>query len=354
VNAPFTQLGETIALADLRDRHEVARIEGFVREHRGTLFQRPVWLLAAERGAGQRARGLIAEKGGQLVGWLPLSEVHSPLFGRALVSSGFGVGGGVLAAREGTAHALARAAAELAVRLSCAEVELRGGPAPADWTVTEDSHANFSAPLAETDEAQLLSVPRRQRAEIRKGLARDFVLTVGNGSEDLAIHHAIYAESVRNLGTPVFPRSLFGAMLDAFGEDADILTLRLDGQPIASVLNFYHDGAVMPYWGGGLWAARAARANERIHFEVMRHARARGCTRFDFGRSKTGSGAYSYKKNWGFTPEPFAYSRWTAPGQTPRDINPNSEAYSARVALWKRMPLPVANRLGPVIARGLA
>ena len=158
---------------------------------------------------------------------------------------------------------------------------------------------------------------------------------------------------MRNLGTPVFPRSLFDAVLDAFGDDADILTVRHEGTPVASVLSLYHGGAVMPYWGGGTFAARHLRANEVMYFHLMLHSARRGATRFDFGRSKTGSGAYNYKKNWGFEPQPLAYSRWTAPGATPRDVDPTNDAYARKIELWKRLPLPIANRLGPLIAKGL-
>src|SRR5690606_27822734 len=109
-------------------------------------------------------------------------------------------------------------------------------------------------------------------------------------SDDRAAHFACYAESVRNLGTPVFPRSLFDAVLDTL--DSDILTIRHQGRPVASVLSLYHGGAVLPFWGGGTRAARALRANDRMYFELMLHARRRGCASFDFGRSKTDSGAY--------------------------------------------------------------
>lgn len=352
MNAPFAPFVETIALADLRDPGEVSRIEGFVAEMGGTPFHRPAWLQAIETGTGQRATGLVAEKCGALTGWLPLTEVHSPLFPRALVSSGFAVGGGALADDPDTARALCEAAAELASRRSCASVEVRGGDAPASWQVRTDSHANFAAPLVADDEAQLLSIPRKQRAEVRKGLERDFAVAVGTAEQDRAAHHAVYAESVRNLGTPVFPRALFDAVLDRF--DAEILTLRMGGEPIASVLTIYHGGAAMPYWGGGTFAARATRANERMYYELMRHARVRGCDTFDFGRSKTGSGAYAYKKNWGFEPQPLGYATWTAEGTEARDVDPTSEAYSAKIALWKRLPLPLANAIGPHIARGLA
>jgi FemAB-related protein (PEP-CTERM system-associated) len=237
------------------------------------------------------------------------------------------------------------------VRRSCQSIELRGGPGPADWDVTTDSHLNFETPLAGDDEAQLLWIPRKQRAEVRKSLNEDLEVTVGRSEKDRAAHYAVYAESVRNLGTPVFPRALFAAALEAL--DSDIQTIWHRGKPVASVLSFYHDGAVLPYWGGGVWQARRLRANDRNYYELMLHARRRGCTRFDFGRSKNGSGPAAYKKTWGFEGVPLSYASWTAPGAEARDISPTSSKHAALIAAWKRLPLPLANSLGPHIARGL-
>ena len=354
MNAPFTLCTENVSLVDLRDPGERARIDGFVAELKGSPFHRPAWLQAVEEGTGQKAVGLVAEKCGILTGWLPLTQVHSPLFGRALVSSGFAVDGGALAETAKTARGLCRYAAEVAVRTSCSSVELRGGEFPGEWQTTSDKHCGFVADLASDDDAQLLAIPRKQRAEVRKSLDLDLTVSVGTAETDRAAHYAVYAESVRNLGTPVFPRSLFDAVLDRFGADADILTVSHAGVPVASVLSLYHGDAVMPYWGGGTFAARALRANERMYFELMLHARKRGYDRFDFGRSKVGSGPFSYKKNWGFEPQPLVYGSWTAPGVEARNIDPTSNSYSARIALWKKLPLPVANLLGPPIARGLA
>ena len=142
--------------------------------------------------------------------------------------------------------------------------------------------------------------------------------------------------------------------MDAFGDDADILNVLHEGQPLASVLSLYHRGAVMPYWGGGTHAARTMRANDVMYYALMNHARGRGCDRFDFGRSKVDTGAYHFKRNWGFTPEPLAYATWTADGQAPRDVNPLSPRYKAKIALWQKLPLGLANRIGPFIANGLA
>ncbi len=351
MNAPFPIVRECVRVVDLRQPDEAARIEAFVTEHDGSVFHRPAWLLAIEAGTGQRAHGLVAEKCGSLTGWLPLTQVHSSIFGRLLASSGFAVEGGVLCESDETALNLIAAVEEYALRLSCPTVEVRGGVAGRDWQLRQDSHCGFIASLAVDDDTQLAAIPRKQRAEVRKSLENNLEITIGKGSLERSAHYRVYAESVRNLGTPVFPKSLFDAVLDRL--DADILTVWAEGTPIASVLSLYHDGAVMPYWGGGTWDARRLRANDRMYYELMLHARSRECERFDFGRSKTGSGAYSYKKNWGFEPGPLSYAIWTAPGYAARDADPTSARHQSRIALWKKLPLGIANRVGPVIARGL-
>ena len=208
----------------------------------------------------------------------------------------------------------------------------------------------FVRDLAENDEAELLAIPRKQRAEVRRSFGNELEIVTG---DDAATHYALYAESVRNLGTPVFPRTLFAEVLNEFGEAADVLTVRHRGVSVSSVLSLYWKGGVYPYWGGGGDAARALRANDAMYFGLMRHARDRGCTRFDFGRSKAGTGAAAFKKNWGFEPEALTYFSRTADGTAPRKVNPLDPKYSLQVKLWKQLPLWVANRIGPWIAQGL-
>ena len=356
MNAPLVHDRVTVRQANLADMGDCARIDAFVMEHpESTPFHRTAWLNGVMAGTGQKAFCLVAETpAGNIEGLVPAHAVGSPLFGRALVSSGFAVGGGILEHSQSVAERLADAVWELAQNNKCPSVELRGGALPqAAWIIKGDAHANFARPLTADDEAELLAIPRKQRAEVRKGLDKGLLIEIGNGQRDLDWHYAVYAESVRNLGTPVFPKALMAEVLRAFGEDADILTVLADGKPVASVLSLYHKGVVVPYWGGGLFEARALRANDVMYYALMSHARKRGCTAFDFGRSKVGSGAFAFKKNWGFEPQPLSYAVRTADGAEPRDINPNSPKYRAKIALWQKLPLPIANLIGPWIAKGL-
>lgn len=357
MNAPFPLPRSAVRLAELSDPNEIARLEAFVARHpQGTPFHRPAWFVSVARATGNEAHALIQVKHGEIVAFLPLDAIHSPVFGRMLASTGFAVGGGLLACEGAEPEAMFMAAEELARRLSCTSIELRGGLLPQEqggWALKTESHCNFARPLAADDEAQLLDIPRKQRAEVRKALAGDLTVEVGISERDRAAHYEVFRESYRNLGTPVFPRALLDSVVDAFGEHADILTVHHQDKPVASVISVYHGGAVMPYWGGGTWDARRLRANDRMYYELMLHARRRGCTSFDFGRSKTGSGPYHFKRNWGFEPEPLTYASWTRPGTKKREVDPTSSKLSLQIAVWQRLPLPIANRLGPLIARGI-
>lgn len=347
MNAPARIDHAAVRTADLADPATSAAIDAFVHAHPdATPFHRPHWSRAVAAGTGNRAYYLVAEQAGALVGVLPLTEVRSPLFGAALVSAAFAVGGGILAHGTEAVSALTDAATMLAQTLRCPSIELRGGPLPPFWRVGEGTYASFVRDLPQDEEAIFKAIPRKQRAEVRKGLANGLDARFG---ADLAAHYRVYAESVRNLGTPVFPRGLFAAVLEEFGADADILVVSHGREPLSAVLSLYMNGIVYPYWGGGTAAARPARANELLYFELMKHAAERGCTRFDFGRSKFGTGAFAFKKNWGFEPTPLVYASW---GKA-RETNPLSPRYRLQVAAWQKLPLWAANRLGPAIARGL-
>lgn len=353
---PAITPAQTVACIPASDGGALGEIERWLAGRAdATPFHRPAWVCAVARGCGQEAVFLVARDARHAIqGLLPLNVIHSPLFGRALVSVAFAVDGGILADSADIAALLGDAAYALAERRCCPTVELRGGIGPGTgWTVRQDAYLGFARPLADSDEAELLAIPKRHRAEVRKALDARLDLSIGRDESHRAIHYALYRRSVHALGTPVFPRALFDEVMDAFGEQAEIMIASHGNQPLSSVLSLYHGERVMPYWHGAVPEARRLRSNEALYFGLMRRARERGLRVFDFGRSKVGTGPALWKKTWGFTPEPLAYHVRALPGHEARDINPLSPGYRRKVALWKRLPTALVDRIGPPIARGL-
>jgi FemAB-related protein (PEP-CTERM system-associated) len=337
----------TTTLRLLRD-DDRARWDAFVDAHPdATFFHRAGWDEAIRRGFGHRTHYTLAERDGRLVGVLPLTEIRSRVFGHALVSNAFCVQGGPLALDAAAETALIDHARGLLQANGAERLELRCSRP--GFTIRDGLYAIFRRGVSEDREANLKAIPRRQRAVLRKALESGLEART---SRDWATCHRVYAESVRNLGTPVFPRRWFEALLDVFGDAADVTTVFDRGKPIASVLSFWWRGEVLPYYGGGTRAARRG-GNDFLYWSLIDRLASQGGGVFDFGRSKLGTGAYAFKKNWGFEPTPLAYGFEMRQGASVPDLNPLNPKFRLFIAAWKRLPLPVANALGPLVVRNL-
>jgi FemAB-related protein (PEP-CTERM system-associated) len=317
-----------------------------------TFFHRAGWKRVIEDALGHQTHYLYAEDvNGSIVGVLPLVFIRSALFGRSLSSTAFCVYGGPAVTAPGVAEALTARAIEIGERLRVDYIEYRSRQASQfGWQHKSSLYVTFRKALDPDPEKNLLAVPRKQRAMVRKGIALGLVSHIDANVDRL---HPIYAESVRNLGTPVFPKRYFAALQREFGGDCEVLTVVHGGRPVSSVMSFFFRDEVLPYYGGGIQDARSFAANDFMYWEVMRRAAARGCRIFDFGRSKVGTGAFSFKTHWGFVPEPLDYEYHLLRGGEVPDINPLNPKFSLFIAAWKRLPLPVANVIGPWIARDL-
>jgi len=119
------------------------------------------------------------------------------------------------------------------------------------------------------------------------------------------------------------------------------------------VMSFYFRDEVLPYYGGGAALARDLKGNDFMYWDLLRRACERGVRVFDYGRSKVGTGSYSFKKNWGFIPEPLHYEFQLMKATQLPDINPLNPKYRLFIDAWKRLPLPVSRWLGPFLARSL-
>ncbi len=317
-----------------------------------TFFHRSGWKNVIERSFGHRTRFLYAESGGEICGVLPLVHVRSRLFGNYLAASAFCVYGGPVGTASGALEALDEAALRLAQETGVGHIEYRSRIArPLDgWVTKADLYATFRKPIDSDPEKNMLAIPRKQRAMVRKGIKLELVSEIDPDPSRL---YPVYAESVRNLGTPVFARRYFENLKREFGDACEILMVTRQGSAVAGVMNFYFRDEVLPYYGGGTAAARQVAANDFMYWEVMRRACERGCRLFDFGRSKRGTGAFDFKKNWGFTPEPLQYQyRLNKAGELP-DLNPLNPKFRLFIEIWKRLPLGVANAIGPHIVRNL-
>lgn len=315
-----------------------------------TFFHRAGWQEVIERAFGHRTYFFIAEADGVIEGVLPLAEVKSFLFGHSLSSLPCCVYGGMAAETERARRALDDAAIALAENLGVNYLEYRTITAShADWA-TKDLYVTFRRSIEPDHEKNINAIPRKQRAMVRKGIKAGLQSEV---DFDTKRFFAAYSDSVHRLGTPVFSRRYFEILREVFADDSEVVTITKDGQLVASVLSFFFRDEVLPYYGGGTRLAREVAGNDFMYWEVMRRACERGCKVFDYGRSKRGTGAFDFKKNWGFEPRPLEYQYRLIKGAAVPDHNPLNPKYRMFIAAWQRLPLAVANVIGPHIIKSL-
>jgi FemAB-related protein (PEP-CTERM system-associated) len=326
-----------------------ARWDRFVRDcPEATFFHRAGWRRILARTFGHHPHYLYAESGGEIRGVLPLARRRSLLLGDALVSTPFCVYGGVAAAAPEARAALERAALELAARLGVAHVEFRNrSPRRSDW-VRHETFATFRKAIAADADENLLGIPRKQRAEVRKGIERGLAATVAPDPDGC---WELHAASVHRHGTPVPARRYFRDLAAVFGADCEFCFVTLGGRRLASLVSFYFRDEVLPYYAGSADAGRDGEVHPFMYWSLMNHAAARGARVFDFGRSPAGSGGWSFKRNFGFEPTPLGYEYRLVRGTRLPDPDPRSPRYARFASTWRRLPRALADALGPWLAR---
>jgi FemAB-related protein (PEP-CTERM system-associated) len=331
---------------------DAGRWDDFVaRCPEATFFHRIGWRAIIEDIFRHRCHYLAAERGGVVSGVLPLCEIRSRIFGHALVSLPFAVYGGPAANDAESRRALIHAAEKLAQDLGVSHLELRNRvPHCPDWP-RQDLYVTFRRPIDRDADVNMQAIPRKQRAMVRKGIKSGLACEIDATTERF---FALYADNVHRHGTPPFSRRYFARLKETFGDACEVLTV-VDraGHPVSGVLSFYFRDEVLPYYAGDTTAARELAANDFKYWELMRRAGERGVRIFDYGRSKRGTGSYDFKSNWGFEPAPLHYEYRLLTRASVPENNPLNPKYAAFIALWRRLPRPMVNALGPMIVRNL-
>ncbi|WP_288378477.1 FemAB family XrtA/PEP-CTERM system-associated protein [uncultured Massilia sp.] len=334
---------------------DYARWDAFVRAcPDATFFHLSGWQKVIEQSFGIKTWFYYVEQDGDILGVLPLAEIKSRLFGHSLGAMPFCVYGGPATLDDGARLLLDGAADKLARELGVGHLEYRGmtraHPDDPDFH-TKELYVTFRKEISADDEANLNAIPRKQRAMVRKGIKLGLKGVVESNVDRM---FEAYAHSVLRLGTPVFPKKYFALLQQTFGDECEVRSIYTeDDRLVASVLSFYWRDEVVPYYGGGMDLAREVAGNDFMYWNLMQAAAARGCRIFDYGRSKLGTGAYDFKKNWGFTATPLPYEYKLYGADKLPDNNPLNPKYQLFIKMWKKLPLPVANFIGPYIVRNL-
>ena len=326
--------------------------DAFVRSTLGgSPFHLLAWKRAVESSFGHRPHYVMAVGERGIEGVLPLFEVRGLLGGRGLISVPYGVYGGICTQSAAASQLLLDHAGELARRVDAGYVELRHRAGQELDLPTKSLYVTFSRPITGDDEENLLAIPRKQRRMTRQGAKSG--LHGEFGMQHLDAFYDVYAHSVHALGSPVFPRRLFGAIVQEFQKECELLTIWKDGRVLAGVLTLFYEDQALPYYGGALREALPYAINDFMYWELMCHVAHAGFRVFDFGRSREGTGPYNFKRHWGFEPQPLPYQYLLLDGAAIPNVSPANPKMRLAVEVWKRAPHSLTRLLGPALTRFL-
>ncbi len=313
----------------------------------------PGWLTVLQRGLRHKPFLLVAMQDGRPVGSLALSLVRSRLFGRFLVSLPYVNLAGVVAENADAAAALIDRAVELADEFDVQYLELRQGslikhPALAHYTTTK---VNMGLTLPGTADKLWDQLSGKVRNKVRKGEKQGFTVHWG-GSELLGHFYDVFSRNMRDLGTPVFGRELFEAVLSELPEAAEFCVVRSAGQPVAGALLVHGKGTTEVPSASSLRAFGSSNANDWMYWQLLQRAVAKGQRTFDFGRTTVDSSTYVFKKKWGSKPIPTFWQYYVRRGDV-TGMRIESGRYDRMIRIWQRLPLWLTLRLGPIVVRGI-
>ncbi|MBN2021257.1 MAG: FemAB family PEP-CTERM system-associated protein [Pirellulales bacterium] len=331
----------------------MTRLDAFAAAREASPSRSVRWLGALGEGLGHRVFCVEAARGGQTAGILPLVFVRSLLFGRFLVSLPYLNVGGAIADEESVAVAMVDRAVALADELDVKRLELRHEVAIAHPALghTLDTKVHMRLDLPGSSEALWESFDPKVRNQIRKGEKHDFEVVWGR-EPLLDDFYDVFAQNMRDLGTPVFGWRLFERILAHFPDEAELCVLRREGRAAAGAILVHGPGMTEVPSASSLRAASATNANMLMYWHLLGRTIERGRPVFDFGRSTVGSGTYRFKKQWGARPHPAVWQYHVRAGSVDA-LRLESGKFDLAVQVWRRLPVWLTRRLGPRIVRGI-
>ena len=295
---------------------------------------------------------MAKDEEGKVRGVLPLIFTKSPMFGRFLTSMAFFNYGGVLADDADAAHTLLKAAAVTAQEVGAAHIELRQEESLAtEWPV-RSKKVSMRLTLPPDYEALLKAFPSKLRSQMRRAQKEGMDVRIG-GAELLGDYYRVFARCMRDLGTPVYEKGFFEAILETFPKEVRLCVVSLNGAPLAAGLLYgFRNTLEIPWAASDKRFSRLA-PNMLLYGAVLEFACREGFKEFDFGRSSVDSGTYRFKAQWGAQPHQLYWYYWLSEGRTIPELSPDNPKFKMAIAAWKCLPVPVANLIGPHLVKYL-
>lgn len=327
-------------------------INKYVMEN-ATIYHLTDWIALINKVFGHNAYYIyVTDESGSICGVLPLIHMNSRLFGNFMVSIPYFNYGGIVADTIEIEALLLNKAIEHAKQLEVKHLELRESKTRDQLKDVRTDKVNMILDLPDNVTELDKILGSKLRAQIKRSIREGFEVSQG-GLDKLDDFYKVFSENMRDLGTPVYSKSFFKELLTTFPSNTSIIILKLSGIPVSAAFLIGGNNQLEIPWASSIRRYNKLSPNMLLYWSVLQFAINNGYKRFDFGRSTIDSGTYKFKKQWGAMPVQLYWNYWLPDGGNMPKLNPDNPKYKLAITMWKKLPLFVANIIGPTIVKNL-
>jgi FemAB-related protein (PEP-CTERM system-associated) len=336
--------GETLAAWDAYcSRHPAA-----------TPYHLGAWGRAVVNALAHEPHYLYAEEAGRMVGVLPLFLRKSRLFGTNLVSVPAANVGGPLADDDTTRRLLVDGAIALATEHNVDFLELRGvaaeDPIASGLVLDLGRYVTVTIDLADGEANAWSRLSKGTRRRVRRAQDAGMAVELRGGVDAF---YAVYAATVKRLGSPPFSKRFFDELQTGFGDSLQVGVARLASREVAVDLMISFCGVRYSVFAGSLADAWHVYPNQLLLWTEICDACEKRLRRFDLGRSLAGSTALEFKGTWGGREEPLTYGYHLHRARRVPVRTPDAPLYRMLGSLWSYLPDRIATAVGPGLVKHL-
>ncbi|NKB37616.1 MAG: FemAB family PEP-CTERM system-associated protein [Gammaproteobacteria bacterium] len=322
-------------------------------ESTASIYHLSGWRNLIQEQFGHQACYFYAEsEDGVVEGVLPLIRLKSLLFGDYMVSVPYFNYGGVIARDKSVEDALIEHAYAIGNQLGVSHIEFRDTVHREQFSDLRTDKVAMVLELPELEEELWQALGSKRRAQIKRPLRENPEVHQG-GLDLLDDFYRVFAINMRDLGTPVYSKKFFSAIIETFPSHCRLIVIRLQGKAVAAAfLIGYKDRLEIP-WASTLRSVNSSSMNMLLYWEVIKYAIQSKFQCFDFGRSSVDSGTFRFKKQWGAVPQQLYWHYWLKEGEPMPQLSPSNPAFQLAIRCWQKLPLFVSTSLGPGIVKNL-
>lgn len=334
-------------------QHDAQEVEHFVESHpNGTPYHLLQWKQIIENCFSHQSTYYLArDRQDEIIGLLPITWQKTRFFGTHGISLPY--------VNYGSALTLHPAITAQLINHAISD----GAKRNLDYLEFRDTKDGYSLPSLQHKVSMLLQLPAsdteldknlgsKVRSQIKQGTRNGFRFSLGH-QELLTDFYRVYSRNMRDLGTPAYHRLFFSSICKELPDLSKVAVLYLNDRPVSGGFLISYKKMLEIPWASTIKSYNKLNANMVFYRELLSYGINSGHQWFDFGRSTRGSNTYNFKKQWGAVPVNLHWYYWLGKGEKLPNINPSNKKYAFLIAMWKKLPLLMAQHIGPTIAKDL-